>query len=229
MVLALDARIAIDFYSKPVLHRADCLGRRVWLSGRAWTLQEGALASQLRFQFENGLLFAKEAQRTFNETLKVAVWNRSFDEKIQLLKDCQKAWFLPPVGNHRSDNIHGLSACDVQFMGMWNSLLGRSTTQLDDFYEIVANLLDFDASYIRKLGAISNMMEAMILHQERIPLDLLYVASDDHNRNTHVEFRVPTRPRDVILSEESFKTSLTSHLDKGILLYTEAMGQLVTD
>ena len=68
------------------------------------------------------------------------------------------------------------------------------------------SLLDFDASHIRNLGTISNMMEAMILDQERIPLDLLCVASDDYRGDTDLGFQVPRKPRDVILSEESFKT-----------------------
>ena len=137
-VLALDSELqsfsSHDVSFAELTARAHVCG---WKS-RAWTLQEGAMASNLGYQLQNGFFFAKEVQISFNEAMKAALWNRSFDEHVQLLEDCRQSWFLPSVGRHKSDIWNGLSTRDVQFMEVWNSLLGKSTTKPQDFYEIVA-------------------------------------------------------------------------------------------
>jgi hypothetical protein len=138
VVLALDSELqsasTYDISFVELTARAHVCG---W-KGRAWTLQEGALAFKLGYQLSNGCLFTKEAQRMYNETIKIASWNKNFHEQFQLLKDCRQSWFLPSVGRHKSDKLNSLHARDVQFMEVWNSLLGKSTTKPDDFYEIVA-------------------------------------------------------------------------------------------
>lgn len=108
-----------------------------WAS-RAWTLQEGSLASLLCFQFENGFLFSREGEKLFDDAMKVAIWNRSYDEEVQLLEDCRQSWFLPAVGRQQANSLHGLSNRELQFMNVWNNLLGKSTTKTEDFYEIIA-------------------------------------------------------------------------------------------
>lgn len=138
VVLALDSEMqsisTYDISFVELTARAHVCG---W-KGRAWTLQEGALAYKLAYQLHNGCMFTKEAQRMYNETIKIALWNKDFYEQLQLLKECRQSWFLPSVGHHRSDRLNNLDARDVQFMEVWNSLLGKSTTKSDDFYEIVA-------------------------------------------------------------------------------------------
>ncbi|KAK6843913.1 Het domain protein [Apiospora arundinis] len=210
-VLALDSELQstspYDISFAELTARVHVCG---W-KGRAWTLQEGALAFKLGFQFSNGVLFTKEAQKMYNESIKVAMWNNNFDEHFQLLKDCRQSWFLPSVGRHRLDRVRNLRAREVQFMEVWNNLLGKSTTKPDDFFEIVANLLDFDASHIRKLGKMSDMMGAMIFRQHRIPLDIICLPSDHPEGPIPMHFRVPERPRDLVLTEESFKTYLSQY------------------
>jgi hypothetical protein len=138
MVLALDGEL--QRYSTREMGVVD-ITARLYVCGwstRAWTLQEGGLAAKLGYQFQDGVMFAKEGQILFNETLKIALWNRSFDEQVQVLNDCRQAWFLPSVGRHKPDRLHSLSARDVQFMEVWNSLLDKNTTHMEDFHEIVA-------------------------------------------------------------------------------------------
>ncbi|KAK6866345.1 hypothetical protein PG995_002873 [Apiospora arundinis] len=210
-VLALDSELQshspYDISFAELTARAHVCG---W-KGRAWTLQEGALAFKLGFQLSNGVLFTKEAQKMYNESVKVAMWNKDFDEYFQLLKDCRQSWFLPSIGRHRLDRVRNLRAREVQFMEVWNNLLGKSTTKPDDFFEIVANLLDFDASHIRKLGKMSDMMGAMIFRQHRIPLDIICLPSDHPEGPIPMHFHVPERPRDLVLTEESFKTYLSQY------------------
>ncbi|KAK8124433.1 uncharacterized protein PG998_000192 [Apiospora kogelbergensis] len=137
-VLALDSELqstsAYDISFAELSARAHVCG---W-KGRAWTLQEGAFGLKLGYQFNNGVIFTTEAQKMYNESIKIAMWNRTFDEHFQLLKDCRQSWFLPSIGRHKADKVHGLSARDVQLMEVWNSLIGKSTTKSDDFFEIVA-------------------------------------------------------------------------------------------
>ena len=108
-----------------------------WMS-RAWTLQEGSLASRLCYQFKDGFLFVNEGQQQFEESLKITLWNNSYDEQVQLLEDCRQAWFLPAVGRHEDDASYHLTGRDVQFLEVWNSLIDKHTTKPDDFHEILA-------------------------------------------------------------------------------------------
>jgi hypothetical protein len=137
-VLVLDSEL--DMFSQHDICFTELTARvRVcgWIS-RAWTLQEGSLASRLCFQFKNGSLYAYEGQRTFDEILKIARWNECYDEQTQLLQDCRSAWFLPAVGRHRPDTMFHLTSRDVQFMEVWNSLLDKDTTKPDDLHDILA-------------------------------------------------------------------------------------------
>ena len=109
----------------------------LWTS-RAWTLQEGSLASRLSFQLQNGYLFAYEGQQRLDETLKIAIWNLNYDVQTEILDECRKAWFLPTVGDYKPDRYHHLSARDVQFMDVWNSMLDKDTTKAKDMHVIVA-------------------------------------------------------------------------------------------
>lgn len=108
-----------------------------WMT-RAWTLQEGSLASRLCFQFANGFLFAQEGQVLFKDNLKVARWNNCFDEQTELLRECRDAWYLPTVGQHDPDENNNLTGRDVQLIEVWNSLIDRSTTKPEDLLDIVA-------------------------------------------------------------------------------------------
>ena len=108
-----------------------------WMT-RAWTLQEGSLASRLCIQFENGFLFALEGQRMFKNALKIARWNNYFDEQTELLLECRDAWHLPTVGQHEADNRNDLTGREVQLIEVWNSLISRSTTKPEDLLDIVA-------------------------------------------------------------------------------------------
>ena len=51
-------------------------------------------------------------------------------------------------------------------------------------------------------------MKAMFFSQSRIPLDLLCLPSKNPDRGANPLYQIPLRPRDVILSKESFKTVL---------------------
>ena len=108
-----------------------------WM-GRAWTLQEGSLASKLCFKFRNGFVFAYEGQRSISEILKITRWNNHFDELMEILRECRDTWYLPSVGQHVPDNIHHISDRMAQFIDVWNSLIGRATTKPDDLHNILA-------------------------------------------------------------------------------------------
>lgn len=108
-----------------------------WMT-RAWTLQEGSLASRLCIQFENGVLFASEGQKLFENIVKIARWNNCFTEQTGLLLECHDAWQLPTVGQHEADDRNDLTGREVQLIEVWNSMIGRTITKPADLLEIVA-------------------------------------------------------------------------------------------
>ena len=137
-VLVLDSEL--DSISQNNLSFSELTARfRVcgWMS-RAWTLQEGSLASRMCCQFQDGFLFINEGQRMFNENLKIALWNNNYDERVQILEDCRQTWFLPAVGRHEYDSSFRMTERDVQFLEVWNSLIDKHTTKSDDFHDILA-------------------------------------------------------------------------------------------
>jgi hypothetical protein len=108
-----------------------------WMT-RAWTLQEGSLASRLCVQFESGFLFASEGQSMFKNIVKIARWNNCFTEQTELLLECRDAWQLPTVGQHEADDRNDLTGREVQLIEVWNSMISRTTTKPADLLEIVA-------------------------------------------------------------------------------------------
>ena len=137
-VLVLDSGLELLNHDALTLTELTAQLRTCYWAGRAWTLQEGSLARRLCFQFRNGFLYSQEGRFRYDEALKISRWNNHADEQIQLLKDCRSGWFLPAVGQHEPDEQNYLSAREVQFIEVWNSLVGKSTTKLDDVNEIFA-------------------------------------------------------------------------------------------
>lgn len=72
---------------------------------------------------------------------------------------------------------------------------------------------------------MSNMMEAMIFHQSKIPLDIICLPSDRPEGPNQMQFHVPGRPRDIALSGESFKTYLSpSQYDRRLFALNSTRG-----
>lgn len=209
-----DRVVALDFEIQSTLHNhmtfTELTARLAvcgWMT-RAWTLQEGALASKLCVQFKNGFLFAKEGQQQMKEILKIAKWNNHCDEQTELLSECSGMWRLPSVGQHEPDVVNALTGREVQLIEVWNSMLDRSTTKAEDLLDIVANLLDFSLTDIRRFPNDSAKMQAMLLSNDRLPMDFFSLPCQSKHafslRAQNLSW-IPSRPRSLTLSRTSFE------------------------
>ncbi|KAF2838380.1 hypothetical protein M501DRAFT_1017392 [Patellaria atrata CBS 101060] len=61
-----------------------------------------------------------------------------------------------------------------QLVAAWNQLAVRSTTMVDDIHIIIANLLNFNAAHILRLGTQEERMKAIIFSSKALPFSLLY-------------------------------------------------------
>ncbi|KAF2184199.1 hypothetical protein K469DRAFT_751204 [Zopfia rhizophila CBS 207.26] len=108
------------------------------------------------------------------------------------------------------------SAREVQFLEVWNSLIGRSTTQLDDFHCIVANLLDFSVQELFALKRSDRSdqenrherMKAIILAQQRLPMQLFCLPITQANNIINEMAWLPERPIGPRLSDDAFVHSV---------------------
>ena len=166
--------------------------RSAW-EGRCWTLQEGLLAENLILQ---------TADTAFHNT---DTWNKvQFDELYgwsdygDLIWNIVNATHRDPVGRletQGSDLNRNLktSTRDLQLIDVWNSLLGRSTTKLEDVHCIVANLLDFSATEILKFP-FEKRMKAMLSGQDPLPVELICSESPRVQSDEDLNRWVPTYP-----------------------------------
>ncbi|OCL01326.1 hypothetical protein AOQ84DRAFT_383843 [Glonium stellatum] len=218
-VLVLDSELDLPDYDAITFTELTARLKTSYWAGRAWTLQEGPLANRLCFQFRRGFLYPHEGRLKYDEMLKIARWNNHADEQTQLLKDCRNAWFLPAVGRHEPDELNLLSGRDVQFIKVWNACINKSTTKPDDIHDILANLLDFGVPNIRQLFSGKERMRAMILSQERLPLELLCMPFEHPTESAGTWGQnfswIPDRPKGSRLSITSFLKPLTVN-SKGV-------------
>lgn len=58
----------------------------------------------------------------------------------------------------------------------WNSLVSRSTTQSEDLYIILANMLDYNSYHVARLPSSAARMKAMLWSSHKLPLSLLFTS-----------------------------------------------------
>ncbi|KAF4635149.1 hypothetical protein G7Y89_g2946 [Cudoniella acicularis] len=157
-VLVLDSTLNLVAPTSNPTEKCAQLLMSAW-NGRSWTLQEGALAAELMFPIS-------DCKELFYRPFK---WNSDMAKYIY--KELHQAHQLPSVGQWKKEG--GVDVRESQFLGVWNALLGRTTTMSRDVHGIFANLLDFHAEEILLLHE-KNRMKALLCSQERLPVQLLY-------------------------------------------------------
>jgi hypothetical protein len=115
-----------------------------WMT-RSWPLQEGALARNLFFRFEDRSILLNETQR--------------------------EATGLPELHLLKAES-ESMSS-EKRFLQMWNALATRSTTKLKDLQAVFAALLDLIAGEILSLPE-PERLKAILKSQDKIPLAVLY-------------------------------------------------------
>jgi hypothetical protein len=140
-------------------------------NSRAWTLQEGAIASQCIFKFQlwRPLLIPPYAthgesyliQRFYSQSKRIALFD------IQISKASQHS-------TARQRDFQKMS----RFICAWNNIGSRSTTMAADLHVILANLTDFSASQILSLESSVERTKVMLYCQQLIPLEMMYTIAE---------------------------------------------------
>ena len=112
-----------------------------WM-GRSWTLQEGALASELWANYSG---YPMQHKSFYSFDLPPYLADEAPPEILAVIEELENHISLPYVGRGTQDMSDAAAYCssarDVQFLEVWNSLIGRSTTKLEDFHCIVAKFV----------------------------------------------------------------------------------------
>jgi hypothetical protein len=118
-----------------------------WM-GRSWTLQEGALASELWAHYSGHPMQHKSF---YSFDLSPYLVDEVPPEILAVIEVLENHASLPSVGRGTQDMTNAAAYCssarDVQFLEVWNSLIGRSTTQPEDFHCIVAKYVTVPMDY----------------------------------------------------------------------------------
>lgn len=143
-VLVLDSEmetVTPNSGSDPLRSSTEALARFAtsrWM-GRSWTLQEGALAAAL-WAYYSGSPTRHKSFHAFHVPAYLA--DEAPPELLAVIEELQSQASLPFVGRSARDMANAAMYCrserEVQFLQVWNSLIGRSTTQPEDFHCIVA-------------------------------------------------------------------------------------------
>ena len=166
-VLMLDSELLeTSSHGTPIEEIFARVVKSAW-QGRYWTLQEGLLAPKLFVQTYNKAFCNSDRWWLWTVILrKFACYDHEAVVASVRNVTCRAA-----VG-HDPRFQEPFYDRDLQFMQVWNDMLGRSTTKFEDVPCILANLLDFKAAEILNLPPHSRM-KAMLCAQERLPLNLI--------------------------------------------------------
>ncbi|KAH8678933.1 hypothetical protein BGZ60DRAFT_513193 [Tricladium varicosporioides] len=142
---------------------------------RSWTLQEGALATNIRFPLP------KRVPHKLPVT----------QEERYIARQLHESHQLPAVGRWSANE--GRTGRQCQFTSVWNELSRRSTTMMDDVHGIFATLLDFHTEEILLLDR-KERMKAILCAQETLPIKLLYIRNARRSTLGSLDRWVPDVP-----------------------------------
>ncbi|KAL8707992.1 MAG: hypothetical protein Q9220_007072 [cf. Caloplaca sp. 1 TL-2023] len=151
-----------------------------WLT-RSWTFQEARLSRAWYAQFKDGLfnpnnkLNAAIDQRLYND------WNL-FKSDEQMLAGQLINWYysMPAVRKPDMDSNQNNRIIESEIsnmMNVWNQLVSRSTSKMEDVHGILANTLDLSAAEVLALPA-QQRMKAILRAQKKIPAKLVFTLAD---------------------------------------------------
>jgi len=163
-----------------------------WMA-RSWTLQEGALAAELRLKFADQILPVSAANRSHGLVSRSGIL-RTWSQEIGSVFHPQRS--LPVVLSMRTcvelilKYQFGITQGPLQpiliptikqteldrFVGAWNALASRSTTQSQDIAGILASLLHVSAGEILALED-HQRMKALLRSQVYLPMSLLFLSA----------------------------------------------------
>ncbi|KAJ6446739.1 hypothetical protein O9K51_01512 [Purpureocillium lavendulum] len=199
-----------------------------WMT-RSWTLQEGALASTLWIDYAQRLTPHKSF---YDFRIAPSLVDQAAPEILSLIDILEEHTALPFVGRGSQDMTHAAPYCssarEVQFLEVWNSLIGRSTTKPEDFHCILAKqvapafLLDFSVHELLKVGRSDSpqpdngldmdrsnaRMRSIIQAQKRLPMQLFCFQGRNALNGNKMGW-LPEKPIGPPLTDDAFLRSVT--------------------
>jgi hypothetical protein len=119
------------------------------------------------------------------------------------LPNAIKRAFIQCLGTFRKNNEHRRHFIAApseqsrvnQLVQTWNELAHRCTTQLEDIVEIFANLLDFHATPVLRLGSMGDSIANILFSFKELPVSLLFNAGPRYQHNQdHMNRWLPVVP-----------------------------------
>ena len=165
-----------------------------WMA-RSWTLQEGALATEIRLKF-NDTIFRLPASTSFpilSRSLIQKPWHNDVDSKaaarlshpsISRVYHDLSAFFIRnfPIPDMSVWSKGGAASrrrsprtSHARFIAAWNDLNGRSTTQSEDLAAILATLINLSAGEVLNLPK-DQRMKALLKTQANLPVGILFAS-----------------------------------------------------
>ncbi|KAL8974381.1 MAG: hypothetical protein Q9197_001376 [Variospora fuerteventurae] len=172
-----------------------------WLT-RSWTFQEAKLSREWYAQFEDGLYNPNCTENAALHHHLYADWVTRQDDAHSLASE-MISWYhnMPAVRQlsiTANQSARLLSDATHSFITVWNHLVSRSTSKMEDVHGIMANTLDLSAVEILALP-VQERMKAILRTQESLPAALIYNSAPKIN-DTRCRW-VPLYPYETYFSD----------------------------
>ena len=191
-VLVLDSELEMEHLEQLTdLEVALVVACSPWTT-RSWTLQEGALARKVTFQFAtdsrkySDIRIADRLSRPSSSFLMETVWDDLIENAYHPERNPKVADYVVRTFDHfflefssagASSPTWSLETLDLfQFARAWNALTERSTNKLDDVAAILASLLNLSAGEILSLRP-QQRTHALLKRHSILPAAILLVAN----------------------------------------------------
>ncbi|KAI4280821.1 MAG: hypothetical protein L6R35_005819 [Caloplaca aegaea] len=172
-----------------------------WLT-RSWTFQEAKLSREWCAQFEDGLYNPNCTENAALHRRLQNDWVLHQDDAHSLASEII-GWYhdMPAVRQlsiTANQSARLLSDATNSFITVWNHLVSRSTSKMEDVHGIMANTLDLSAVEILALP-VQERMKAILRTQESLPAALIYNSAPKIN-DTRCRW-VPLYPHETYFSD----------------------------
>ncbi|KAL8773554.1 MAG: hypothetical protein Q9209_001659 [Squamulea sp. 1 TL-2023] len=175
-----------------------------WLT-RSWTFQEARLSRAWYARFADGF-YNPNSQENSDLNYRVYCDLNVYKSDAHNLSSEMISWYTNMPAMRETDifanrNKHLISDELYSFISIWNHLVSRSTSKMEDVNGILANTLDLSAGEVLALPA-EQRMKAIFQTQEKLPAGLMFnnakKVADSSSR------WVPLYPEEARLSEHLY-------------------------
>ena len=150
-----------------------------WLT-RSWTFQEARLSRAWYAQFADGFYDPNSQANTSLHYYMYSIWN-IYKSDAHHLDSKMISWYhkMPAMWQTEETDVYAGSTSmlphgeSTNFIMVWNHLVSRSTSKMEDVNSILANTLDLSAGQILALPS-QQRMKAIFKAQKSLPASVLF-------------------------------------------------------